>query len=200
MTSPLAASPLSVRDLLFEPGEDLMLDARLDDGQALGVVDEKIRVLGRVGREFVVEELTRAILEVVDSDVLALMGAAWRKHTKLVETARRTSTSPGAEEQVVLATHRMSSIQEPQVDVLVDGTLLGTLDLRVSVSFEVKGLVAIVREGRLIALRAGSSTAEAALAIEGIEIARRDMEFDLTSEISLASGIALVPRSAVDQP
>lgn len=199
MTSTPTAS-LSVRDLLFEPDEDRTLEANLDDGQALGAVDEKIGVLGRVVREFLVQELTRVILEVVDSDVVALMGAAWRKHTKLVEAARRTSASPGAEEQVVLATHRMSSIQEPQVDVLVDGALLGTLDLRVSVSFDVEGLVAVVRDGRLIGLRAGSSTAEAALAIEGIEIARRDMEFDLTSEISLANGIPLVPRTAVDQP
>ena len=198
MTSTVAPSRLSVRDLLFEPDGSRALEQRLDQGQPIAPVDEKIGLFGRVGREFVIQELTRVILEVVDSDILALMGTAWRKHSKLVEAGRRTAASPGAEEQVVLATHQMSSIREPQVDLIMDGATLGTLDLRVSVAFEVRGLVAVVREGRLVTLRAGSCTAEAALAIEGVEVARREAGWDLTSQISPANGIPLVPRTAVD--
>jgi hypothetical protein len=139
--------------------------------------------------------LDRVLEGLIDTDVLALMGTAWRKHATLVAVARRTAASPGVEEQVVLATHRMSSIQEPEVDLLLDGMLMGTLEVKISVDFVVRGLVAVVREGRLVGLRAGSCSAEAAFALEDVEIARRKTHFDLPSEISLANGIPLVPIS-----
>ena len=189
MTATTAASRMTVRDLLFDSADALPPEEQLSVEQYLDPLYEKIGLLRQVGRSFVAQEFTRVLLEVIDSDLVTLIGTAWRKHWLLIDAADRTAGSPGAQEQVVLATHHISSIQEPDVDVLLDGALLGTINLTLEASFDIRGLIATIREGRIVFIRAGSCSAAASLAVEGVEIARRATEFDLRSEVSLARDI-----------
>jgi hypothetical protein len=200
VSTPAVMSPVSIRELLFGAEEDTRLEEHLGEAGSLDSLDEEIGVVGNVGRNLVTKELSRVILEVIDSDLASLLGAAWRKHSKLRDAARRTVASPGTEEQVVLATHRMSSVQEPSVDLILDGVLITTIDLALQVSFEIRGLLGTVREGKLVGLEAGSCSAEGSLEVEGVEVARRGMELDLTTQVALGNGITLLPAVVGDQP
>ena len=80
---------------------------------------------------------------------------------------------PGSEEVVVLATHRVAWSYDPHLDLLVDGVRVTTLDFALGVTFDLDGIVAVVRQGELVALRAGECTITASLTLQGATLAHR---------------------------
>ncbi|MGH3974629.1 MAG: hypothetical protein ACRDS9_15065, partial [Pseudonocardiaceae bacterium] len=70
-----------------------------------------------------VATVTDGLLNLDLGDVLL---SGWRKYTDLTKAAERTLASPGSEEVVVLATHRVVSTHHPSVDLIVDGAKVYT--------------------------------------------------------------------------
>ena len=99
--------------------------------------------------------------------------SAWRTYDALVTAAERTVAMPGSEEVVVLATHRVAWSYDPHLDLLVDGVRVTTLDFELGVTFDLDGVVAVVRHGELVALRAGQCTITASLTLQGTTLAQR---------------------------
>ena len=56
-----------------------------------------------------------------------------------------------------MAPHRISTVQQPAVSILLDGHRVHTLQLGLSIIFEVTGLVAGVSHGRLPACTPGAA-------------------------------------------
>jgi hypothetical protein len=106
--------------------------------------------------------------------------------------ARRTLVVPGSEEVVDLVSHRIRSVHRPDVAVLVDGVRVAKIDFELKVVFEVGALVAVVRAGRLVALRGGRCDLDATLSAEGIPLAQQHKRFDLGARLPLGSGVELV--------
>jgi hypothetical protein len=63
--------------------------------------------------------------------------AGWREHHDLTAAAQRTLAGPGSTELVSLATHRVSTEQQPYVTVLIDGHRVATVQLGLSLAFGV---------------------------------------------------------------
>ena len=55
--------------------------------------------------------------DLVDLDLGDLLVAGWRRHSRLVEAARRTLAAPGTEEVALLAPDRVTSVHHPHVDL-----------------------------------------------------------------------------------
>jgi hypothetical protein len=79
----------------------------------------------------------------------------------------------GSEEVVVLATHRVAWSCDPHLDLLVDGVRVTTLDFELAVTFDLDGVVAVVRLGDLVALRVGECTITSSLTLQGTTLAHR---------------------------
>ncbi|MBV6696678.1 hypothetical protein [Kitasatospora aureofaciens] len=124
-------------------------------------------------------------------DMIDLLAGGWRTHAALVEAAKSTCAAPGSEEVVALLDHRIRSVHHPTVKVLVDGVSVGTLALDIEVVFDLQGIVAVVRGGRLVAVRAGLCTAKATLAVEQITVASRQGRFDLPGGVRFRRGVVL---------
>lgn len=100
---------------------------------------------------------------------------------------------PGSSELVRLATHSVHVAREPYVSVLVDGRLIATVRLSVSVVFDVSALLAGISAGRLVAVHAGRCDITGTLAIEGVEVASGQASLDLPGVIPLTPGVRLLP-------
>src|SRR5438034_1853331 len=96
------------------------LGDELGQGSALGAAGPAFRALGRGMRKAVLRGIADQIARVLDRDVIDVLGAGWRKHEALTSAGRRTLATPGAEEIVELADHRISSNHRPRIDVILD--------------------------------------------------------------------------------
>ena len=160
-----------------------------------GVLPSLAAALGPLktaARNAIDREVASSVASLLDFDLIDLLAAGWRKHAALVAAAKRTIADPAAEEIVDLATHRITSIQRPTVDVFVDDVRVGTVHLELSLEGVLKGVVATVRRGRLVNVHFGIWEATASLSAEGVELARREGHLDNGLMTGLGDGIPLV--------
>ncbi|MFF3070611.1 hypothetical protein [Kitasatospora sp. NPDC057936] len=171
----------------------------------LGAVEPFADTLRRQGALSALEGLTRPLSHAAGQeaesvvhgflglDMIDLLAGGWLTYTKLTEAARRTCEVPGSEEVVALLDHRVRSVHHPTVKVFVDDQPVGTLRVDIEVVFDLEGLIAVVRAGKLAAVRAGRCTAGATVAVERITVADRRASFDLPGGVRLRGGVVLHP-------
>ncbi|MGW1769046.1 hypothetical protein ACWCQL_34000 [Streptomyces sp. NPDC002073] len=196
MTTALDVQPLTVRAVLFggeaEHGVGALVDTLHERNAAAGLLPG-VRGLSDAADRAVITALATAVEGFLGLDLVSLIGAGWSKHAALGAAARRTRRHPGSEEIVALATHTVTSAHHPQVDVLVDGVRAATVDVDLTLVFRITGLVAVVRDGRLTAVRAGDCAVEATLAVRQIVVAARHGRVDLPATLRLRAPVELLP-------
>jgi hypothetical protein len=173
--------PLTAARLLFDEGQDTRqaLAQALDHNGVLGSLDTALRLLSQAGRQAADNQVAAAAHSLLDLDMGGMFAAGWRKQGELVAAAERTAADPGSSEVVQLASHRISSVHRPFVDLIVDGVPLATINFELDLAFLVRVLVATVRGGHIVGLHSGSCEATATLAAEGVLLARRQASFEL---------------------
>jgi len=78
------------------------------------------------------------------------------------------------------------------VDLLVDNHRVATVELGLSVVFDISALVAGIRGGRLVAVHSGRCDVTATLAIQDTEVISRQVHIELPGIIPLGRGIGLL--------
>jgi hypothetical protein len=194
MTPPLQDPPQTVLDLLFTPGEDgsgtvvsglLSSGATEDLGRALENVPDALH-------EAAIRETINAAKGLLDVDLIGFLVSGWQKHREVIAAARRTVAAPGSIELVDLATHQITLTQRPAIDLLVDNHRVTTVELGLSVVFDISALVAGIRGGRLVAVHSGRCDVTATLAIQDTEVISRQVHLELPGIIPLGMGIGLL--------
>ncbi len=181
MTSPAIHRPATARSLLFD---EYGGDEPHDTGEAIRGHDLARHKLGMVRRlassvaDHVDRDVGAMADDLVDLDLGDLLVAGWRKHRELVDAARRTLAAPGTEEIPRLATHRVTSVHRPHVDLYVDGAFVNSFEFLLEVVFDLVGVAAVVRGGGLVALRGGECTVTARLLLEGAQLAKHSQQVD----------------------
>lgn len=200
MSSADVTGPLSAR--MFLLGADTGADTAAVLARSLsecgvarsaiqGLRSLSVSALQAVHRE--VATVADGLLELDLGDVLL---SGWRKYTDLTKAAERTLASPGSEEVVVLATHRVVSTHHPSVDLIVDGAKVHTFVFELKVEFDLKGVVAVVRRGDLVALQCGECVVTATLTLEGTSLKRsRKGRIDLVLAVRLDPPIPLARQA-----
>jgi hypothetical protein len=174
-----AAQPLTASAFLFDDE---------DTGRALARALNQHGVLGSLGIDLgPVAQTTRGAagdqVAAVADGVLALdLGdlviAGWRKQGQLA-AAERIAANPGTSELVELASHRVSSVHHPYVELFVNDVRVTTVDFDLDLEFEIKALVATVRAGHLVSLHSGDCDLSATLTAKGVRLASRRQQFSL---------------------
>lgn len=200
MSSVDVTGPLSVRFFLLgeaagaDTAEVLARSLRecgVSQSAIQGLRSLSVSALQAVHRE--VATVADGLFELDLGDILL---SGWRKYTDLTKAAERTLASPGSEEVVVLATHRVVSTHHPSVDLIVDGAKVHTFVFELKVTFDLNGVVAVVRRGDLVALRCGECMVTATLTLEGtsLELSRK-ARIDLALVVQLHPPIPLARQS-----
>jgi hypothetical protein len=195
MTSAPLDETASVRDLLFGGGAVKPTDTLAKSLHEHGTV--KPFVTRVPGLAAVLErEVATEVDGVLSQDLLDLVSAGWSRYQKLAEAARRTRDAPDTEEVVAMATHQIESSHHPTVELFIDGKSVGTIEVKLDVTFDIAEVLAVVREGRLTEIRSGNCKVTGTLAVEGIVMAERSRKFDLPGALRLRHGVALVEPTA----
>ncbi|MFG2888076.1 hypothetical protein [Streptomyces sp. NPDC048248] len=195
MSTTLPAEPTTVRALLFgEEGENTAetLASCLHERGVAETLSRGTRGMAGSAGQAVEREVATVVDGFLAMDLIDLAGAGWRKHSSLRDAARRTRDAPESEELVALASHHVTSTHRPCLDLILDGAKVGTLDLAITIDFDLEGLLALIRRGRLVSLQGGRCTVTGTLAIAEKPVAQRSRRLDLPGMLQLRSGIPLL--------
>jgi hypothetical protein len=198
MTAPGPGGPdgvLTAADLLFgstDKAHEALTRHVMADGRAFA---RSLVHLPRVTREAAVREAAVAATGLLKVDLIEVLVTGWREHRDIFTAARRTLEMPGSSELVGLAPHRISTVQQPAVGILIDNKRVHTLQLGLSIFFEVTGLVAGISHGRLAGVHAGRGHVGVALTIHEIEVLTKRTHLELPGQLGLKRGFRLLPAS-----
>ena len=187
MTTPLTETA-TVRDLFFD-----------------GVPDQPVEALTRLMRErdtlvglfppgltdVARRELADATNGLMSANLADVVAAGWKKYDALKKAARTTRDDPDAKELVSLMTPKIASVHHPSVDLYLDGKSIATVEIELEVALTIAGVIAVVKQGRLTEIQSGSCTASGSLAVQGIEMIKRQRKFDLYGAFRLGHGVPL---------
>jgi hypothetical protein len=185
---------ITAADLLFGSTEDAH-EALARHVMAARTMARSFARLPRVTREAAVHEAAVAAVGLLKVDLMEVLVTGWREHRDIFSAARRTLDMPGSKELVGLAPHRITTVQQPAVSILVDGHRVHTLQLGLSIFFEVTGLVAGIHAGRLAGIHAGRGDVGVALTVHELEVLTRRSHLELPGVKSLKRGFRLLPAS-----
>jgi hypothetical protein len=196
MTTPGPDGVITAADLLFgstEGAHEALTRHVMSAGRTTARAFER---LPRVTREAAVCEAAAVAVGLLKIDLMEVLVSGWREHRDIFTAARRTLDMPGSKELVGLAPHRITTVQQPSVGILVDNHRVHTLQLGLSIFFEVTGLVAGIHGGRLAAVHAGRGDLGLALTIHELEVLTKRSHLELPGVKSLQRGFRLLPASA----
>ena len=197
MTSPQSGQPLTALAVLT--GQDRGRGDVIDHAPlsvAIGRNLGPLHMLPSPTLAAAVSEVSVAVAGLLDVSLIGMLAAGWQAHHDLTRAARRTLAAPGISELVRLARHEITVTQRPSVTVLIDGRRVATVELELSVVFDITALLAGVRDGRLVAVRSGRCDITATLAIGGMDVMSRQASLELPGVIPLNPGIPLLAAAA----
>jgi hypothetical protein len=175
-----ATQPRTASAFLFDDEDTGRALARaLDEHGVLGSLDTALGLVAQTTREAAGDQVAAVANGVLALDLGDLVIAGWRKQGQLAAAAERTAANPGTSELVELATHRVSSVHHPYVELLINDVRVTTVNFELDLEFEVKALVATVRDGHLVSLHSGNCDLSATLTAEDIRLASRRQQFSL---------------------
>jgi hypothetical protein len=193
MTTDEQDRPLTAADLLFGSAADTpkaLTSHIMSAGQM-----KSLGHLPRVTREAAAREAAAAAAGLLKMDLIEMLVAGWREHREIIAAARRTLATPASKELVGLGAHRITTVQQPAVGILLDGRRVHTLQLGVSIIFDVTALVAGVSVGRLTGVHSGRCDVGVALTIHDVEVLTKRAHLELPGVKALRSGVRLLPAS-----
>jgi len=196
MTTAQPGGSLTAADLLFGTTDNAHEALTRHVMSAGRTMIRALERLPRVTREAAVREASVAAVGLLKVDLMEVLVTGLRENRDIFSAARRTLDMPGSKELVGLAPHRITTVQQPSVGILVDGHRVHTLQLGLSIFFEVTGLVAGIHAGRLAGIHAGRGHIGVALTIHELEVLTKRMHLELPGVKAFERGFRLLPASA----
>jgi hypothetical protein len=196
MTAADRSTPTAL-DLLFGPdaeaaaaktlaGEMSLLGGGQDLDHALADLPETVR-------QAAAQEAGTTMAALLQVDLIGVLVRGWREHQDIVSAARRTLAVPGSTELVSMSALEVTLDQQPSVSVLLDGQQVASIDLGLSIVFDVAALLLGISGGLLVAVRSGRCEITAILAVQGTDLLVKHARLELPGVISLQQGIRLLP-------
>lgn len=198
----------TIRDVLNQGESDESLRSELQRDEVAGAVDGRLGPVPPGLRGLARDEVMTVVLRAIDTPLVDVLVAGWRKWEELVAAAERSLREPQATECVELHDHHITSTHRPRIDVTLDGEPIAHVELTLELDALLHAVTAVVENGRLTALRTGHADVTARLSIEGIQVTEKGRPIELPIEIGLGEGIVLrdtadvvvLPPSPADTP
>jgi hypothetical protein len=195
MTTATEGSARTALDLLFGPdtdaaealaGEILSPGGDQNLGRALAQLPE-------MTRKAAAQEAATTAAALLRVDLVSVLVRGWREHRDIVSAARRTLAAPGSTEVISMSSHEIRLDERPSISVLVDGQRVATLQLGLSIVFDLNALLLGISGGRLITVHSGRCEITGTLAVQGTDLLVRRAHLELPGVVSLRRGIRLLP-------
>jgi hypothetical protein len=199
MPTPHDDPSATVAAVLFgtpEEGRRILQEELLAEGELAGKVrSAATSVVPKGALALIRRQVADAALAVLDIPFADVLTDAWSRYSELMQAAQLTRADPGRREDVVLAEHTVTSEHHPQVDVLVDDTLVASIYLQVDLLCTVRSLTVAVERGAIVEVGSGSTHVKVSVGSGEVPLWTREHDFDLPAVVKLREGgIPLLPH------
>lgn len=194
MTSSSPAVLRTAWDVVCTDGGIDDLSERLANSELRSHALGLLATASRVAHQVLDDKLRDGFAQLLQQlDLASLVIEGWRTYNNLIEAAHRSRSTPERPEKVVLNTHQITSKHRPTIDVIVNETKRHSVRLDLTITFDLHVVRAVVQNGALVALEAGSCRISVALSIEDVpgEL-KRERELPAAAVIRLHSPIPLL--------
>jgi len=200
MSSGVFGAPLTVRTVLLGDSGDTSLGRKLTEQGVARSAIGGMRRLSAAALHTVDQEIGAVASGLLELNLDDILLAGWRKYSALTDAARRTLAAPTSEEVLQLATHRVTSVYLPRVDLFVDDQKITTVEFDLTMVFDLTGLAAVVKAGDLIALQSGECLVTATLSLEQARLAERRAKLDFAQQMRLNPPLSLIDKASTGRP
>jgi hypothetical protein len=186
-TSPSPTQPLTALSFLVGDAENQAeaLAHTLKRQGVLGSLGTRAVRMSQAGQAAAGDQVATVAQQLLDLDLGSQLVAGWGKHAAITAAVDHTLANPGSAEVVEIASHRITSISQPSVELLVNDVHVATIHFELRIQFLVNALVLTVRQGHLVSLRSGTCDVSGALAAEGVQLAAQQRQVELPLLIHL---------------
>jgi hypothetical protein len=195
MTTATEGRAPTALDLLFDPDTDAA-EALASEILSPGGDQNLGRALAQfpeMTRRVAAREAATTAAALLKVDLVEVLMRGWREHRDIISAARRTLAAPGSTELVIVTSHEITLDHRPSISVLVDGQRVATLQLGLSIVFDLNAVLLGISGGRLTGVRSGRCDITATLAVQGTDLLVKRGHLELPGVISLRRGIRLLP-------
>jgi hypothetical protein len=190
---------VDLRTLFFDdPGEASEALAAAMLGKPGDEIGTTLGGMPAAARKAAVSRLTDAATGLLEQDVTDIFGNAWRKHEAIRAAAQATLDEPGSERKVDLATHAIAFAHEPSVELRIGDRKVATVALQIQLDLLVKGLLGVIKNGRLMRLQGGVCDVDGSLTVAGMQVAQRQVTLQLPLSLRLRTGWPLLDQVPAD--
>ncbi|MGF1611796.1 MAG: hypothetical protein ACFCUQ_20510 [Kiloniellales bacterium] len=166
--------------------------AKAETGGDLAEVRAAIADAPGLAWQQVADGLGERIEEALQIPLADVLCGAWGKYRELQRLADPEACDPTETVLLPLVDHRIVSKHDPVIEIKLDEAVIGRLRFELQLSLRLKGVVLMVRGGRILAIKAGSCAGDARLQCSGATIAQRHTpEFELPFRVELGEGIPI---------
>ena len=124
-----------------------------------------------------------------------VLAGAWNKYSEFWKFTDRTKYPPGTTSYADIGNHTIKSIHERKVDVLFNGSKVGSVDFKLDLNIKVKATVSIT-DARFMTVRIGSLVFGGTLECSGAKLLKRtSREYNSPFELRLGKGIPIAPST-----
>jgi hypothetical protein len=187
MTTASPTQPLTALTFLFGDADnhaDVLADT-LKRHVVLGSLGMRALRTSQAGQAAAGTEVGTVAEQLLNLDLGSQVIAGWGKHAAITAAVDRTRANPGSAEVVELASHRITSIHQPSIELLINDVHVTTIHFELRLEFLVNALVVTVRQGRLVSLRSGTCDVSGTLAAEGVQLVAHQRHIELPLLIHL---------------
>ena len=185
----LLAMPTTVAYLLGAHDPAVLARALRDGDVAAHALAGTQRLAASAHRSFD-DRVGRVLHQLLGVDLGGLVVDGWSGRADVADAVARTRLGR-SDAEVALTDHRITSTHQPAVDVLAGGIAVTSLRFDVVVTLHLRGVVAMVRSGLLVAVHRGQLVADAELALDGRQLLAGTGRGPVRSVLRLGDGLVL---------
>lgn len=186
------SEPASVAAVLFDSAEEgrrvLQDELVAEDDIARKVRAAATGAVPKGAVALIRRQVAEAALEALDIRFSDVLTGAWSRYVELMRAAELTRADPARREDVVLAEHTITAEHRPHVDVLVDDTLVASIELQIDVIATVRAVTVAVERAAIVEVASGSAHVELTVGVDEQPLWRRERDFDVTAVVRLREG------------
>lgn len=134
-------------------------------------------------RQLARNRLAAAVSQIIGIDLTDLLLEAWSRWDELLEAADKSTNDPDVETLVSLGSRPFGTGREYELEIVIDGKRLDTVQLAFRVWLEFRELAAAVANGCITRVESGSCHLEATLTADDVVLTKWPRDIDLTTAL-----------------
>jgi hypothetical protein len=191
----MSDNTITLKDIFFrEPGDLKVKFPAAASVKSLSALQDSLRrESDKISFRAAMEEVIQGAQSLMNIKIEDVLLPAWKKYLSLRKYLDKDKYPPETTSMVPVAEHTVKSEHHPFLELLLNDTPVGRIDFTIAVTLVVKGMILVIRDGKIRGIKTGECRAKGTVSCENIVIVEKISEIVvLPGTIACDEGIPIV--------